>query len=102
IEVGRDEAEIRSRELPFRRVAMRVAAYLELFDVRKLPHVHLRRQVPPNGLFERLAGLQVAAREGPGIGVRLSRPLPEQHLENVVTHLEDDRKGDVGRRSRLW
>jgi hypothetical protein len=44
-------------------MAVRVAASLQLFEVGELAHVDLHRQVPPDRLLERLAGLEVAARE---------------------------------------
>jgi hypothetical protein len=90
VDVGRDEPEIRGSELPFARVAVRVAERLELLEVGEVAHVHLRRQVSANRLLELLTGGEVAARQRPGARVRILRALPEQDLQHAVAHLEDD------------
>src|SRR5262249_19520724 len=41
VEVARDETEVRGRQLPAERAAVRVAARLELLEVRELAHVDL-------------------------------------------------------------
>ena len=54
-------------------------------------------EVAADRLLERLARLEVAARERPGAEERLARPLPEQRLQPALAHLEHDRQRDVGR-----
>jgi hypothetical protein len=51
----------------------------------------------PNRVLERLAWLEIAAGQRPAAGEGLERPLPEEHLEHAVSHLQDDGEGDVGR-----
>ena len=75
---------------------VRIAARLELLEVRELPDVDLPRQMPADRLLERLAGVEVAAGEGPVAGERLLRALPEQHLQLPGSHLEDDGEGVRG------
>jgi hypothetical protein len=53
--------------------------------------------VPPDGLFERLAVVEVAAGKRPASAERLERTLPEQNLEHAFANLEDDGKRRVGR-----
>ena len=48
-----------------------------------------------------LAGIEVAAGEGPVAGERLLRALPEQHLELPGPHLEDDGECGVEGSDRL-
>src|SRR6188472_4026805 len=55
----------------------------------------------PDRLLEGLAGLELAAREGPRLTERLSCALPEECLQATLAHLEDDRKGRVTRSGRL-
>ena len=87
-------------------MADRVADRHELLDVGELAHVDLLGQVAADRVLERLAADQVAAREGERAGERRLCPLPEEHLQTAVPHLEDDGEYDVGwllvhRRSRL-
>ena len=97
IGVARDQAQVGGRELPVLADCGRLAAGLELLEVGELPDVHLGRELAPDRLLQRLAGLQVAARQGPAARERLPRPLPHEHLQRVVANLEDDRKRDVQR-----
>jgi hypothetical protein len=60
VEVDRDEAEVGGRELPFARVPTRVAARLELLEVRDLAYVHLDREVPADRVLERFLRVEVA------------------------------------------
>src|SRR6476646_2069855 len=96
VEVGRDEAEVRGRQLPLERVAVGVAERLEL------------REVGADRLLQRLARLEVAARKGPRSEERLARSLPEQHLQPALANLQHDRQRDVcralsfGSRSRVY
>src|SRR5947207_182671 len=94
VDVCRDEAERRGRELPFEGVALRAAECLELLEVRELSDVHFDREVAPDRLLQRLARLQVAAREGPGAEEGLAGSLPEQRLQATLTHLQHDGQGD--------
>ena len=80
VEVARDEAEVGGRELPAERVAVGVAAGLELLEVRELAHVDLGGEVAADRLLERLVALERSAGKRPGTGERLARALPEQHL----------------------
>ena len=61
----------------------------------ELADVDLGREMAPDRLLERLVGRELAARERPRAGERVERPLPEQHLEAAVAHLQDDRKHGV-------
>ena len=97
IEIPGHEAEVGGRQLPAARVPRRVAPGLELLEVGELADVDLGREMPSQGLFERLAGLEEAAGEGPAPGERIARPLPQQDLEQALAHLEDDGKRDVSR-----
>src|SRR5439155_15154869 len=54
IEVARHEAEVSRCELPLARNALRFAQRLQLLEVRELADVHLRGQVAPDRLLERL------------------------------------------------
>ena len=63
--------------------------------MRQLGHVHLLGQVPADRLVERLAAPEGAARQGPGTRVGILRPLPEQHVELLAAHLQDDREHGV-------
>ena len=68
VDVARDEAEVRGRELPFPRIAVGVASRLELLEVGELPDVDLGREVAPDRLLERLGrprGSRRAAPSGP-------------------------------------
>ena len=56
-----DEPEICGRELPAVGMALRLAPRSELLEVRDLPHVHLRGQVPEDRALECLAGNEGAA-----------------------------------------
>jgi hypothetical protein len=82
-------------------VAARVAPGLELLEVRDLANVDLGGEVAPDRLLQRLACLEVPARERPRAQKRLSGALPQQHLEPAVADLQDDREGDMGRTGRL-
>ena len=84
------------------RVAVGLAARLELLQVGELPHVDLRRQVPADRVLERLAGVEVAARERPGAAERLPRPLPEEHLQLALADLEHDGERLVAADDRVW
>jgi hypothetical protein len=95
VEVARDEPEIGGRELPLARVAIGIAEDRQLLEVGDLADVHLRRQMSADRLLERLSGLEVAAREGPGAFVRLLAAFPEQDLQVAVAHLEYDREHDL-------
>src|SRR3954471_16291669 len=97
IESGGHEPEIRRRELPLKRVAARVAERLELLEVGELADVDLLRQVAADRLLERVARLEVAARERPRAEERLARPLPEEDLQPALAHLQHDGEGDVCR-----
>ena len=57
--------------------------------------------MPADRRLERLAGREHAARERPGAGERLERPLPEQRLQHAVAHLQHGREGDLRRSGRL-
>jgi hypothetical protein len=72
---GRGAATPRG-ELPLARMPLGLAARLELLEVRELAHVDLRRQVLADRVLERLAALEVAARERPGSGEGILRALP--------------------------
>ena len=109
VDVGGDEAQVRSRELPFPRIALRVAAGLELLEVGELPDVDLRCEVAADRLLERLAALEEAARKRPCVLVRLAGTLTQQHLEDARAHAQQDSERDVrrpracsGRGVRLW
>ena len=62
--------------------------------------------------LERLTGLQIAAGEGPAAGKGVPGPVPQQHLEHAVAHLQDGSERHVcrggcfrlrgGNRARLW
>src|SRR5215218_5196883 len=79
-----------------------VAPGLELLEVREVADVDLRLQVAPNRPLERLARVESASGQRPRAEERLARPLPEQHLELAVPHLEDDGEHLVSRsRGRL-
>src|SRR3954451_2916741 len=97
VDVCRDEPERRGRELPLERVAVRVAERLELLQVGELPDVDLDDEVAPNRLLQGLAGLEVAAREGPRAKKGLAGSLPEQRLQATLPHPQHDRQRDVGR-----
>ena len=88
IDTERDDAEVRRRELPLPRVPPGLAERLELLEVRELADVDLGREVPADRLLERLVRVEIAAREGPGAGIRILRTLPEQHLQLSRAHLE--------------
>src|SRR5207247_5820744 len=95
VDIGRNEPEVRGGELPLERVASRIAERHELLQVRELAHVDLDRKVAADRLLQCLAGLEVAAREGPGAEEWLACPLPQQHLQASVSHLQDDCKRGV-------
>ena len=101
IDTERDDAEVRRCELPLARVTTGVAKRLELLEVREPADVDLAREVLAERVLEGLAGLEVAAREGPVAGERGLGPLPEQHLQPSLPNLEDNREGDVEGSVRL-
>jgi hypothetical protein len=76
-------------------MAIGIAARLELLEMRELADVDLSCQVPADRLLECLAGIEVAAREGPVPRERLLRALPEQHLQLSCADLEDHGEGRV-------
>ena len=76
VDVGRDDAEERGRELPARRIAAGLAPRAELLQMRDLPDVDLRREVAPDRRLERLVRFERAAGECPRAGVGLARALP--------------------------
>ena len=96
IEVARYEAEICGCELPLLRRPLGIAERLELLEMRELAHVDFRRKMTANRLFERLAGTEIAAGEGPGAPERIARPLPEKNLQLTSSDLEDDGQRDMG------
>ena len=77
---------------------LRIAQRLELLQMRELADIDLRRQVSANRAFERLAVIQVAARQSPRAGKRGFRAMPQEDLELSGPDLEDDRQGRVRRR----
>ena len=83
-------------------MAVGLAPRLELLQVRELLHVHLRGQMAANRVLERLARVEVAARKRPGAAERIARPLPEEHLELAVPHLEHDGQALPGWDDRVW
>jgi hypothetical protein len=91
VEPGADQAQISGRHA----AGLRVGVRLQLLEVRELPHVHLRGEVAADGVLERLAGVESAARERPPSRGRRTRAAPEEHLEPPVAHLEHDRDGVV-------
>src|SRR5262249_62348866 len=95
IDVARDEAQVRGRGLPLVRRAVRVASRLELLEVRELADVDLLGKVPANRFLERLARLEVAARERPPARAGVVSALPQEHLEAPFAHLEHDREADL-------
>ena len=96
VDVARHEAEERRRELSTERVPVGIAAGFELLEVRQLLHVDLVGEVAADRLLERFVGLEFPAGERPRPRVRFERPLPEKHLENAATYLEDDCGDGVG------
>ena len=103
--VGGHEPEIGGRELPAQRIALGVAAGLELLEVGELAHVDLRRQMAADRLLERLALQQLTARQRPLARERLEGALPQQHLKPAVArlqHYRDDHLRGCNRfRSRI-
>ena len=95
VDAERHEPEVRGRDLPLDRVPARVAVGRDLLQVCDLAEVDLRREMPADRRLERLVGREHAARERPGAGERLERPLPEQRLQHAVPHLEHRRQGDL-------
>ena len=79
-------------------MAPRVAARLELLEVGELADVDLLGEVAPDRGLERLAGTELSAGQRPRAEERLLRPLPEEHLERAVAHLEHDRQRLVRKR----
>src|SRR5581483_9174105 len=71
VEVARDEAEERRRELPAARVPVRVAQRLELLEVGDLAHVDLRGEVAADRRLERLVLAERAAGQRPRARERL-------------------------------
>jgi hypothetical protein len=65
--------------------------------VRELADVDLRSEVAADRVLQRLARLELAAREGPAPRVRLERPLPEEHRQPGVAHLQHDGEGGLRR-----
>src|SRR6186997_3520683 len=92
VDAERNDAEVGGGELPLAGVAVWVAERLELLEVGDLLDVDLLREVLADRVLERLARLEVAAREGPVAGVGFFRALPEQHLKAPVANLEDSRQ----------
>src|SRR5471030_2866940 len=90
VEIARDEAEICSRQLPAQGIALGVAARLELLEMGELLDVDLGGEMTPDRLLERLAGLELTARERPGSGEGLEGALPEQNVQAAVSYLEDN------------
>ena len=78
VDAGRDEAEVGGRELAAR--VRRIAARLELLEVRELAHVDLLREVPPDRLLERLAALEPPAGQRPRAADGALRAAPEERL----------------------
>src|SRR2546428_13159696 len=78
IDVARHEPEVRRRELPFLRRALRIAQRLELLEVRQLMHVDLLGEVAADRLLECVALGEIAARKRPMPFERLPRALPEE------------------------
>ena len=97
VDAARNEPEVRSGQLPFLGMPLRIAQRLELLQMRELTDVHLRRQVPADRALESLAVLQVAAGQGPRARERILRAVPQENLELSGSDLEDDRKGRVRR-----
>ena len=99
VDADRDEPEVRRRELALARVALGLAARLELLEVRERADVDLRGEVPADRLLQRLVALEIAAGERPRGRERLARALPQQHLQPPVPDLEDDGERDMGGRA---
>jgi hypothetical protein len=95
--VGGDEAQVSGRELPVVRVPVGFTARLQLLDVRDLADVDFLGEVAADGVLERLAFAEVAAREGPSVREGLAGALPQQHAEAAIANLQDDGERDVGR-----
>ena len=72
------------------RVACGIAQRLQLLEVGELADVDLHRQVPADGLLERLSWLEVATGEGPGACEWLHGALPHERLQDARANLEDD------------
>jgi hypothetical protein len=96
-----DDAEIGGRELPLLWMPQGIAPGLQLLEVRELTDVHLPGEVPADRLLERLAGVEVSAREGPVARERLLCALPEEHLQLAGAYLEDNGKSCVEWSDRL-
>ncbi len=74
---------------------------LQLLEVGELAHVDLGGEVAADRALERVAALEPAAGERPAAARRRLRPAPEESLELVPAHLEDDRDRLVGAGGRL-
>src|SRR5690349_23381707 len=96
-----DEAEVRGRELPRGRVACGIAVGCELLQMRHLADIDLRREMASDRCLERLARLEQATGEGPGVAERIATALPQQGLERAAAHLEDDSEARVTRSGKL-
>src|SRR4029077_8673323 len=92
-----DERERGGGELPLARMTVGLAQGFELLEVGELANVDLDREVAPDRVLQRLAGLEVAAREGPAARERLFAALPEEHLEHALANLEHGGEGHLCR-----
>src|SRR5262249_1707150 len=68
----------------------------ELLEVGELADVDLRGEMTPDRFLVRLVRSKLAAGQRPAAGAGLERALPEEHLQAVVAHLEDDGENGVG------
>src|SRR6185436_12543369 len=89
------EPEVRGRDLPLDRVAPGIAVRRDLFEMRDLAEVDLRREVAPDRRLERLIVGEHPAGERPGTRERGEGPLPEQCLKHAVPDLEHSGQGDL-------
>jgi hypothetical protein len=63
--------------------------------MRELADVDLCGQMPADRALERLAVIQVTARQSPRARERVLRALPQKDLQLSGPDLEDDRQGRV-------
>ena len=102
IDAERHDAEVGRGQLPFARVALRLAAGLELLEVGELRG----RRPSRRGACGSTARASRPARGSRPGGTRrpperILRALPEEHLQLPRAHLEHDREGHVCRFGRL-
>jgi len=96
VHVGGHEGQVGRGQGAAPRVPPRIAAGLQLLQVRDVGEVHLGGQVPAQRGPETLVGAERAAGQSPAPVERRRAPAPEQDVQLLVADLEDHGQRLVG------